>query len=101
MKPLNWIGDNAFAVWVKPRAGRNQVVGVREGALHVALAAPPVDGKANDALVRFLAELLGVRQRQVEIVAGEHSRHKIVRINEVGPADLRRRVEQIIGWHDA
>ena len=93
MKPLNWVSDNAVAVWVKPRAGRNQVVGTREGALHVALTAPPVEGKANEALVRFLAEVLDVRPRQVEIVAGEHSRHKIVRIVDLAPDELRRRVD--------
>jgi uncharacterized protein (TIGR00251 family) len=96
MKPLNWVGDNTFAVWVKPRASRNQVIGIREGTLHVALTAPPVEGKANDALVRFLAELLDVRQRQVEIVTGERSRHKIVRVSEVAPDELRRRVEALV-----
>jgi uncharacterized protein (TIGR00251 family) len=96
MKPLNWIGDNAFAVWVKPRARRNKVVGIREGALHVALTAPPVEGKANEALVRFLAKLLDIRQRQVEIVSGAHSRHKIIRISEVGPEELHRRVAQLL-----
>ena len=96
VKPLNWIGDNSFPVWVKPRARRNQVVGIREGALHVALTAPPVEGKANEALVKFLASVLEIRQNQVEIISGERSRCKIVRINGVVPAELHRRVEAVL-----
>ena len=93
MKALSWIGERSFTVWVKPRSSRNQVVGIREGALHVALTAPPVEGKANEALVRFLADLLGVRQNQVEIVSGERSRSKVVRIAGLAPAELRERLE--------
>ncbi len=96
MKELHWIGEDSFAVWIKPRASRNQVVGIREGALHVALAAPPVEGKANESLVRFLADLLGVRQRQVEIVSGEHSRSKVVRITGLAAAELRARLAGLL-----
>ena len=95
-KTLSWPGGNRLAVWVKPRAGRDEVLGLREGALHVALAAPPLEGQANVALVRFLAKALGVRPRQVEIVSGQHSRHKIVRIAEIAPEELRRRVEEAL-----
>lgn len=96
MKALNWLGDDAFPVWVKPRAGRNRVIGLREGALHVALNAPPVEGRANEALVRFLAEVLEVRQSQVEIVSGERSRHKVVRIAGLAPEELRRRLGKVL-----
>lgn len=96
MKALNWLGDDAFPVWVKPRAGHNQVIGLREGALHVALNAPPVEGRANEALVRFLSEVLEVRQSQVEIVSGERSRHKVVRIAGLAPEELRRRLGKVL-----
>ncbi len=96
LKALNWLGENSFPVWVKPRAGRNQVLGLREGALHVSLTAPPVENKANEALVRFLAEVLALRPRQVEIVSGEHSRHKIVRVGDVPPEELRRRMDEVL-----
>ena len=96
-KPLSWPGEDTLVVWVKPRAGRNAVLGLREGALHVALTAPPVEGQANQALIRFLAEALKVRPRQVQIVAGGHSRHKVVRITELAPEELRRRVEALLG----
>ena len=71
-------------------------MGLREGALHVALAAPPVEGKANEALVRLLADVLDVRQGQVEIVSGERSRHKTVRISGIAPQELHRRVDAAI-----
>ncbi len=96
VKALNWLGDDAFPVWVQPRAGRNQVIGLREGALHGDLNAPPVEGRANESLVRFLSEVLEIRQNQVVIVSGERSRHKIVRIAGLAPEELRRRLEKVL-----
>ncbi len=84
----------SFRVRVVPRAGRTAIAGERGDALLVRLAAPPVEGAANEALVRFLAQLLGVPQRQVTIVAGERSRDKIVRIAGVPAADIRSAIER-------
>ena len=72
-----------FAVKVVPRASKNQIVGKESGAIKIRLNAPPVEGKANEALVKFLAETLGVRRAQIEIVTGHASRHKIVRVRGV------------------
>jgi uncharacterized protein (TIGR00251 family) len=65
-------------VQVQPRASRNAIVGWKDGALRVALTAPPVDGAANDALIAFLADAWGLKRRQVRLVHGETSRHKVV-----------------------
>ncbi len=73
----------SFAVRVLPRAQRNAFQGVREGALVVRLAAPPLEGRANAALQAFLAEALGVRRSQVTIRTGEKSRNKVVRVEGV------------------
>jgi uncharacterized protein (TIGR00251 family) len=73
----------SFAVKVVPRAKKNEIVGVEGDALKVRLTAPPVEGKANAVLVEFLAEVLGVRRANVEIVAGETARRKIVRVRGV------------------
>ena len=81
-------------VRVQPRASRNGVAGVVEGALRVHLTAPPVEGKANRALQRFLAQLLGIARRDVEIVAGETSRSKRVRIHGITSEGLAKLVEQ-------
>lgn len=69
------------AVHVQPRAARSEIVGQHGAALKVRLQAPPVDGAANDALVRVLADALGVSQRSVRVVAGATSRAKTVEID--------------------
>jgi len=67
-------------VRVIPRAGRSGMAGVRDGALLVKLAAAPVDGAANAELIAVLAEALGLPKRSIEIVNGERSRSKRVRV---------------------
>jgi uncharacterized protein len=69
-------GGASFAVRVVPRAGRTAVAGVRGEALLVRLAAPPVDGAANDALLAFLAALLDRPKRDLAIATGHTSRDK-------------------------
>ena len=76
-------------VRVIPRAKRNEFAGERHGALVVRLAAPPVEGAANDALIEFLARALGVPRRAVRIVGGERSRNKRVAIAGVTDAQVR------------
>ena len=67
-------------VRVAPRAARNAIDGVAEGCLRVRLAAPPVEGAANRALLAFLAGALGVPKGSLEIARGEHGRQKLVRV---------------------
>lgn len=68
-------------VRVQPRASSNQIVGRRDGVLRVRLQAPPVDGAANEALVEFLADQLGVTRRQVRLVSGFGSRNKVLELD--------------------
>jgi len=65
---------------VTPNAKRTQVDGLHDGALRVRLAAPPIDGRANEALVAWLAKSLGVARRDVVVLRGESSRRKQVAI---------------------
>ena len=74
-------GGVALEVLVQPRASRTRVVGEHDGRLKVQLAAPPVDGEANAALVEFLAGALGVRKAEVTITRGETGRRKTVRVS--------------------
>ncbi len=86
-------------LWVhaKPRASRSAVRGVDDdGALVIALAAPPVDGEANDELVRFLARAIDVPKRAVRIVRGDRGRHKCVHIANIAPAELRARLTPLL-----
>jgi len=82
-------GGVVFTVRVVPRASKNEIVGFHGDALKVRLAAPPVEGRANEALIAFLAHRLGVRKSQVEIVAGATSRQKIIRVIGLSPQELR------------
>lgn len=82
-----------FAVRAQPRASRSEVVGVHGDALRVRLAAPPVDGEANDELVRCLARWLGVPRRAVNLVAGATGRNKVVEIEGVTAAEVERALE--------
>ena len=79
-----------FLVKVVPRASQNALVGWEGDAVKIRLNAPPVEGKANDALVRFLAETLGVSRAQIEIVAGRASRRKVVRVRGVTAQQIEK-----------
>jgi uncharacterized protein (TIGR00251 family) len=73
-------GAIELTLHVQPGAKRTEVVGVHGDALKLRLAAPPVDGRANEALVRFLAASFGVTLQQVIVLHGQASRRKLVRI---------------------
>jgi uncharacterized protein len=83
-----------LTVRVTPRAGRTAVGGVRDGILHIKLAAAPVDGAANDALVALLSEVLHVPRRSIRIRSGERSRTKVVEIDGVSDAEALRRLAE-------
>jgi uncharacterized protein (TIGR00251 family) len=69
-------GGVELLVLVQPRASRTKVLGEHDGRLKIALAAPPVDGEANAALIDYLRELLGVRKADVELLDGQTGRRK-------------------------
>ncbi len=81
-----------FAVKVHPRAKKNSVAGEVGDALKLSLTAPPVEGRANQACIDFLAELLGIARSSVTIAAGESSRNKVVRVAGMTADELRRRL---------
>ena len=83
-------GGVRVSVHVQPRAARTEFAGVHGTALKVRLAAPPVDGAANDALTAFLAERFGVPRRAVRIVAGQTARAKVVELDGVAADAVRR-----------
>jgi hypothetical protein len=91
-EPRSWLredGDGVvLSLHIQPGAKRTEMAGLHGEALKIRLAAPPVDGKANDALVAFLAKTLGVPKSRVELVSGQTSRTKRVRVAGVGAADV-------------
>ena len=79
-----------FAVKVQPRASKTELAGKLGEAYKLRLAAPPVDGKANDACLRFFAERFGVARSAVRIAQGSASRLKVVEIEGVDMAEVER-----------
>lgn len=79
-----------LTIRVQPRASRTELAGLHGDAIRIRLQAPPVDGAANDALIAFLAEYLGVPRRQIRLVAGLSSRTKVVEIEGADPVALER-----------
>ena len=78
-----------IAVRLQPRARRSELAGERGGALVARVTAPPVDGRANDALCRLIAAAAGVAPSRVSVVRGHTARDKVVRVEDVEPAALR------------
>jgi uncharacterized protein (TIGR00251 family) len=81
-------------VRVKPKAAKSRILGVRDGILEVAVAAPPVDGEANSELIRTLARALGCGKSAIEIVAGPGSRSKLVGLVGLTLAELLAKLDQ-------
>lgn len=81
-----------IAVYVVPRAPRSEIVGTHGDALRIRLNAPPVRGAANAALITFVADILGVARRQVRILSGHTSRHKVLAVSGLGTETVRRRL---------
>ncbi len=81
-----------FDIKVHPRAKRNAITGEVGDALKLSLTAPPVEGRANDACIEFLAEFLKVPRASVTIAAGQSSRNKRIRVAGLSAAELRRRL---------
>ena len=81
-----------FTIKVHPRAKKNAITGQVGDALKVALAAPPVDGKANEACIEFFAKLLKVPRSSVTIAAGQTSRNKVIRVAALSAEEVRRRL---------
>jgi len=82
---------------VQPRASRNAVVGWTGDTLNIRLTAPPVEGAANAACRKFLADLLDLPQSQLEILRGERSRQKVVRIKGLTQDEVRARLSSKVG----
>jgi uncharacterized protein (TIGR00251 family) len=90
--PFLQVTDNGVIIrlFVQPRASKNQLAGIVEDELKVRLTSPPVDGAANALCIKYFAKLLGIAKSELELVAGEKSRHKrlLVKFGNLGA--LRR-----------
>jgi len=85
-----------FQVKVHPRARKNTIEGEIGDALKLALTAPPVEGRANEACISFLAEVLNVPRSSVTIAAGESSRLKVIRVAGLTADKVRRKLQEVV-----
>jgi len=83
----------SFAVRLQPRAKKTAIIGELDGALKLSVTDPPIDGRANDALMRFIADLLKVARSSVTIAAGESNRNKVIRVEGVTAEQVRFRLK--------
>jgi hypothetical protein len=81
--------ETQIAVRLRPRAHKDELIGMRDGVLQARVSAPPVDGKANRALCRLIAKRVGVAPSKVSVVRGEKSRDKLIRLEGVESDALR------------
>ncbi len=91
----DWLKQKApdtfiLSLHIQPGAKKTEIAGLHGESLKIRLAAPPVDGKANDCLIAFLAERLGVPRVQVELVSGAASRQKRVRVSGASAKEIKR-----------
>jgi uncharacterized protein (TIGR00251 family) len=85
--------NEALRLRVKPRASKNEIVGVlSDGTVKVRLTAPPVEGKANEALLKFLAEILDVPVSRIVIVAGASGRDKLISVINMDAVILHKKI---------
>jgi uncharacterized protein (TIGR00251 family) len=79
-----------LTIYVQPGTKRSEIVGLHGDALKIKLAAPPIEGRANEALLKFIAELFAVPIRNTELKQGDKSRHKVVAVtgSKVDPGNL-------------
>jgi uncharacterized protein len=90
-------GSVLVHIYVQPKASKSRVVGLFDGCLKIAITAPPVDGKANEEVVKFLARLLNIPGRDIVIQSGEQSRRKRVLIQTETFDEILAKLEKIIG----
>ncbi len=82
---------------VQPNAQKNQVVGIlSDGRIKIKIQAPPLEGKANKALFRYLNQILDVPESQMELVRGETARDKVIRIEGISKSDALRIITSLI-----
>lgn len=100
MKTVSYLSEDRdgrvlLRVYVQPRASHNRLTGLYNDAVKLALTAPPVDGKANAAVIKFLASFLNVKKKDLEIKHGLQSRNKSVLIRGLNAESVRSKIEAV------
>jgi uncharacterized protein (TIGR00251 family) len=85
--------DTIIKIYLQPKASKNEIVGPYRDGIKVKVTAPPIEGKANDALIRFLSKELGISPSSIEIVKGHHSREKTLKISGNLDQELMKKLQ--------
>jgi uncharacterized protein (TIGR00251 family) len=86
-----------FTIRVQPGASANRIIGEEAGAWRIRVTAPPVDGKANEAVVRLLADCLGVRRGALAIERGHSDRTKVIAVEDLTAEEIASRLRACVG----
>jgi uncharacterized protein len=90
-------GSLLLCIYVQPRASRTGLCGIHGDSLKVAIAAPPVDGKANREIITYLSTLLKIPKKEITIISGAQSRKKKCRISSLTESEVRKRIALVLG----
>ena len=93
MKITEKDGGVIFSVCVVPRAFKTEMVGEHNGGLKIRIASPPVDGAANEELIRLLAKKLSVRKSDIDIISGESSKNKRIKIANLSESRFKELIK--------
>ena len=84
--------DIILKVYLQPKSSKNEIVGPFRDGIKIKVTAPPIEGKANEALIQFLAKELGISISSIEIFKGHRSREKTLRISNPNPLDFKKKI---------
>lgn len=93
---INRDGSVLIRVYVQPKASRNSIIGIHDDALKIAVTSPPVDGKANQAVAGYLAKVLGVAKRDINLSSGQTSRRKVFQVSGKTMEEVHGLIESIL-----
>jgi len=93
-------GSTGLRIIVQPKAKKTDIIGLYDGMVKLAVASPPVDGKANATVITFLANFFKLKKNEVHIVSGARSRRKVCILGNLNETAVRRRLEPILNMHN-
>ena len=88
-------GRVLIRIYVQPRTSRNAIIGIYDDAVKLAITAPPVDGKANAAVVKYLASFFRIKKKDLEIISGLQSRRKSLLVTGLSEEEIRARMQEV------
>jgi uncharacterized protein len=86
------MAGSMLRVRVNPKSSKNEILGWKDDELQIKLTAPPIDGAANSALIKFISNWIGIRKSDIKLISGEKSRNKCLYIDNLDLEEIKKRV---------